>query len=129
MPQNRYYKEWSDARRQRAIEYLGSICVRCGSNERLEFDHINGKDKSYPIAKNLNRRWEVLILELNKCQLLCRPCHLAKSKENDETGGGQNKLEEFPHGTHTGYTMGCREECCRAARREYRRNYYLRKGM
>ena len=52
-------------------------CVKCGSKERLELDHINPKEKEWNpkrsmCSKNLTERfWK----EINKCQLLCFDCH------------------------------------------------------
>jgi hypothetical protein len=110
-------------RRERAIAYLGGQCVRCGTTDQLEFDHVDRATKSYLITANLNRRWEVLVQELDKCQLLCHDCHRAKTRECGETGGGHNRLtpDDLPHGTGTGYTYWrCRCEPCRQARYEDR---------
>lgn len=118
-----------ERRRQQAIIYLGGRCTRCGSVERLEFDHKDRATKSFTITGNLNRRWEVLAHELDKCQLLCHDCHRAKTKECGEQGGGWNKMDEVPHGTASGYTYWrCRCELCRQARRAYRRALSQRIG-
>ena len=75
-------------RRQYLEEYLGGKCVRCGTTERLEFDHIKPENKSYTIACNITSfSLEELILEVDKCQLLCRPCHIEKSRENGDFTG------------------------------------------
>ena len=72
-------------RRQYLEEYLGGKCVRCGVTEKLEFDHITPVNKSYSIGANITcYSLEELILEADKCQLLCRPCHIEKSKENGD---------------------------------------------
>ena len=72
-------------RRQYLEEYLGGKCVRCGVTEKLEFDHITPVNKSYSIGANITSfSLEELILEADKCQLLCRPCHIQKSKENGD---------------------------------------------
>lgn len=108
-------------RRQKVIEYLGGVCVRCGSTEDLETDHVNSAEKSFDVSRNLNRRWEVLVTELDKCQLLCHSCHREKTVECGEAGGGGNRLAEVPHGTFSGYVYWkCRCESCRQA-------YYDRK--
>ena len=33
---------------------------------------------------------------------------------------------QIPHGTPYGYTLGCRESCCRVAIREHQRKYETR---
>ena len=72
-------------RRQYLEEYLGGKCVRCGVTEKLEFDHITPVNKSYSIGANITCfSLEELILEADKCQLLCRPCHIQKSIENGD---------------------------------------------
>jgi len=74
-----------DERRQYLREYLGGKCVRCGSIENLEFDHIIKENKSFTISSSLTCfSIEDLILEADKCQLLCRPCHIEKSHEEDD---------------------------------------------
>ena len=74
-----------DERRQILHDHLGGKCVRCGATERLEFDHIIKDTKSYTIGSSLTCfTIEELIEEANKCQLLCRPCHIIKTKEEGE---------------------------------------------
>lgn len=76
-------KEIYETRFARAIAYLGGKCNRCGSIDRLQFDHTDSRLKSFGITENLSRRWSVLKPELDKCQLLCFPCHVAKTQEID----------------------------------------------
>jgi len=71
----RYY-----TRRDEFRQLLGGVCVTCGSNEKLEFDHIDAGTKSFPIGKLLSVSKEKALLELAKCQLLCKDCHVAKTK-------------------------------------------------
>jgi len=108
-----YDLAWCAARRDRAIEMLGGHCVRCGSSELLEIDHIDPATKD-PRMKNGGTQgfvwtwaWSWLETELAKCQLLCDECHKRKTKE---------ERPEIPHGTHTKYVYhACRCSECRAA--------------
>jgi len=56
-------------------------CIKCGSKERLELDHINPIEKEWNpkrsmCSKKLSKNfWN----EINKCQLLCYDCHKAKT--------------------------------------------------
>lgn len=110
--QRDYYWE----RKLECIAYLGGMCVRCGTTDDLEFDHINAEEKSFDITSCMNRRWEVLVQELDKCQLLCHFHHREKTVECGEAGGGHNKWGEIVHGTPWGYTSyACRCDPCRAA--------------
>ena len=74
----RYYEILSEC-----IKKLGGECVRCGSTERLQFDHIHPKNKLFEITRRLlmsdKKKFEE---ELDKCQLLCCDCHLEKTKQS-----------------------------------------------
>ena len=64
-------------------------CIKCGSKEQLELDHVNPKEKEWNPkrsmgSKNLTERfWK----EIDKCQLLCYDCHKEKTKKGFEKGG------------------------------------------
>jgi len=63
---------------------LGGKCVRCGSTDDLQVDHIEPSTKDLSLrakhsATFWSWSWERVLAELAKCQLLCRPCHQAKS--------------------------------------------------
>lgn len=78
---NRYMKERYERRRSEWIETLGGVCVECGTNERLEFDHIDPLSKEYSVAKILSGGSEAKVAtEMAKCQLLCHDCHKDKSR-------------------------------------------------
>ena len=79
-------------------------CVQCGSWDDLEVDH---KD---PSKKVTHRIWSYTKskrdAELAKCQVLCSPCHRAKSISEH--------TKPIVHGTETGYkNRGCRCIECR----------------
>lgn len=91
MPQTRerhtaYCREVRTHRRQKAVAYLGGICRGCGKPEtgpdrggspldRLHFHHVMPSSKAFNVAHNLTRGWDSLRKELDKCALLCQPCH------------------------------------------------------
>jgi len=77
-----YIKARRKQRRARLIELLGGKCVRCGSVEPLEFDHIDPSTKAFAVGSDMSRAWAVLVGEALKCQLLCRSCHLEKGVED-----------------------------------------------
>ena len=62
--------------REEAFEYLGGVCVACGTADYLDFHHIIPEAKSFTIGRNLSRDWYVLSAELGKCELRCRECHI-----------------------------------------------------
>ena len=71
------------ARRQKlkiqAIEYKGGACKYCNyskSSIALCFHHIDPSTKSFSVSNGgLEKTWEVLKKELDKCELLCANCH------------------------------------------------------
>ena len=74
--------------KQKMIERLGGVCSHTGCNEtkNLQFDHKDPKMKLFNISQGYNNKEEVLIEEVDKCQLLCRKHHLEKTK-NDWING------------------------------------------
>jgi len=78
--QNRYQQ-----RIQQCRALLGGKCVKCGCTEKLEFDHIDPLTKTASISRLLaNGNKADLEKELQKCQLLCNSCHVAKTAEKKE---------------------------------------------
>jgi 5-methylcytosine-specific restriction endonuclease McrA len=65
--------------RQRAIDYLGGCCQRCGYDrgmEALEFHHRDSARKEFGISSSgYTRGWAKVRAELRKCDLLCANCH------------------------------------------------------
>ena len=64
--------------KQYLVEYKGNKCQLCGynkCNKALEFHHIDPSTKEFSICTNLNRALEDLIIEVDKCVLLCSNCH------------------------------------------------------
>ena len=74
-----YAKAHRDERRAHCREYLGGKCVKCGTTHNLQFDHIKREGKKYTIAGRIHQNFTILKEELDKCQLLCAPCHLDKT--------------------------------------------------
>ena len=72
-------REQNKKRRAHCREYLGGKCVVCGTTHNLQFDHIKREGKKYEISTKLTNKWDNLKEELDKCQLLCVPCHLEKT--------------------------------------------------
>lgn len=69
-------------RRGEAIQILGGECSYCGSEEGLELDHVDWRNKGI----SLNRLWSIskerFLAELKKCQVLCKDCHLEKTSSD-----------------------------------------------
>jgi hypothetical protein len=62
--------------RRRAVDYKGSKCQRCGYDRcvaALVFHHLSGK--IFRINDGNGRSWEMIKVELDKCELVCMNCH------------------------------------------------------
>ncbi len=77
--QREYQRQWMADRRKASLASLGDACVKCGSSEKLELDHINPKEKVTHRIVSWTR--EKQVGELKKCQLLCERCHREKTTE------------------------------------------------
>ena len=77
-------REQHKEKRAYCIEYLGGKCVVCGTTHNLQFDHIKREGKKYEITRKLTYKFDNLKEELDKCQLLCAPCHLEKTAKEWE---------------------------------------------
>jgi hypothetical protein len=77
-------RTYQNARRARLrtelLALLGNRCARCLATEGLQFDHIDPETKLFAIADGLDRPRAQLLAELTKCQLLCLPHHVAKTR-------------------------------------------------
>lgn len=63
--------------KQRAADFLGGCCNRCGYDKCLaamDFHHVVPSDKSFAIGETV-RKWSDIEAELKKCDLLCSNCH------------------------------------------------------
>jgi 5-methylcytosine-specific restriction endonuclease McrA len=84
MPHTKEQKrEWARKkrieRRKFIYNYLGSKCSSCGTTDKLEVDHIDPVTKSNTVSHLLTHSEARLLEELDKCQLLCTPCHKKKT--------------------------------------------------
>lgn len=104
-----YHREYYQKRKQAIYEYLGGQCVSCGSNQDLQIDHIDRSAKIFDISRKLSLKNNKA--EIDKCQLLCKPCHLAKTAE--ENIG-------FTHGTMYGWMKKkCQCDLCDTEKRRW----------
>lgn len=108
-----YMAERRAANRTRALDYLGGKCAKCGSKHDLQFDHKDRLTKAKDIADMFAHSWAKLVVELNKCQLLCIDCHRVKTQK--ELGGPSThgRLSYYKH-------HGCRCNLCRRANADAR---------
>lgn len=63
--------------KKKAVEYMGGCCSKCNYNKclaALHFHHLDPDEKDFQISSK-SISWEKLVVELNKCVLLCANCH------------------------------------------------------
>lgn len=73
-----YYRR----RKVELIRYKGSKCTKCsieynGENGALfQFHHRNPSEKKFQLGNQItNRAWKEILLEADKCDLICANCH------------------------------------------------------
>lgn len=57
-------------------------CSVCGYNESpeaLDLDHIDRKQKKFKLSQGYKRTWQNIMVELEKCVVLCAICHRKKT--------------------------------------------------
>ena len=101
-------------RRQAFIDSRGGVCENCGSDDRLELDHVDPTTKSFSIGKALSS-WaeEKVQRELAKCQVLCKVCHKEKTITESVVA----------HGGGVAGKRRCDCELCKAKKAEYMRTF------
>lgn len=113
---NEYMRAYMRARyhriRAEIVARLGGKCVQCGTTEDLEIDHIDRSTKTINVGQLTSVSRKKLEEEIPKCQLLCQPCHLEKSKQ--EMG--------VPHGGGLTGKRNCRCSECKPLKNAYARN-------
>jgi predicted nucleic acid-binding Zn ribbon protein len=79
---NTYHSQTMRAlkRKLKLVEMMGGFCSSCGYNKNvsaLHFHHKDYKTKEFKLDMRVlsNRRWEAIIEEVNKCEILCANCH------------------------------------------------------
>lgn len=103
-------------RRQDAKDYLGNVCALCKSDKDLEFDHIVPALKEFNISEAIanNKAWAKLVVELDKCQLLCSDCH------EDKT----TKEQSVDHGEGITGKKNCHCSLCAPLKKEYMKQWH-----
>jgi hypothetical protein len=64
-------------------------CADCGYRGHpaaLQFDHLPGAVKLNAVATMRRRRWEVVLAEIAKCEVVCANCHAIRTAERGYKG-------------------------------------------
>jgi hypothetical protein len=107
-------------RRTFAVAYLGGKCLKCGSIDDLQFDHIDRTTKYRNLPEMGFYSQKRFMEELGKCQLLCGDCHRAKTFVDFGQVSARGS-----HGTLSSFRY-CKCDLCRKASRDYNRARKIR---
>lgn len=76
-------------KRNRVARYkMEKGCFNCGFCKHpaaLEFHHLDKNIKDFNIGANTHMPWELLLKEIEKCQVLCSNCHAIEHSNYDWT--------------------------------------------
>ena len=70
--------DWRIKKKKKSVEYKGGKCIICGYNKAmsaLDFHHLDPNKKDFTISKFINKKFENIKDDLDKCVLLCSNCH------------------------------------------------------
>lgn len=72
-------KEKARSLKEKCVKYKGGSCIICGYSKNiaaLDFHHRNSKEKDFSISQSTTKEFnQIMIDELDKCDLLCSNCH------------------------------------------------------
>ena len=83
---NTYQRRRRDARKKQLIESFGNKCSDCGGSFPdccYDFHHCDPSTKGFAIAPGLDRNWDVILEEVEKCVMLCSNCHRIRHYRED----------------------------------------------
>lgn len=73
-----YVKDSRKRRKEDIVYVMGGCCQICKYNRAitaLELHHLNPEEKEFGIGAILNKDWELMNQEIQKCILVCANCH------------------------------------------------------
>ena len=81
-----YTRRRRDKRKDLLIEKFGNKCHDCkGIFHKCAYDfhHLNPLEKKFEIAPSLDRNWNTILEEVEKCIMLCSNCHRVRHYRED----------------------------------------------
>lgn len=96
------------------ITLFGGKCWQCPSTNDLQFDHKDAALKVFTVSSVWSRRrLREMLLEVSKCQLLCKSCHKKKSA-TEASARMKSKYRDVngPDGYRHGTTYGWMKKKC-----------------
>lgn len=89
-------------------EYLkDKCCARCGETDYilLEFHHRDPALKEYTIAVMMSYSWDIILTEIEKCDVMCANCHRV---EHSAAGIGNPRPSRLLEKELTGIILSCK---------------------
>ena len=78
-PRSIYKRELVRQRKRDLVAYKGGRCERCDEDYHpnvFDFHHYDDTLKTFGVSQaNMQRSWDSLVAEADKCHLLCANCH------------------------------------------------------
>ena len=62
----------------RTLALKEGVCEWCGYStcpDALHFHHIDPRTKTYTVSTMQTKKWDLVLEEVEKCQLFCANCH------------------------------------------------------
>lgn len=82
-----YKKAYGQKRKGKLLALLGGQCVKCGlrydgeNAPIFDFHHLRDKEFSLGVGGMVDRSWEKILQEAEKCEVVCANCHRMIDKE------------------------------------------------
>jgi hypothetical protein len=73
-----YQKRKNKTRRAYIYKLKSKPCADCGKSfpsVAMDFDHRFGTKKLFDIGTSMQRNWDVILCEIEKCDIVCANCH------------------------------------------------------
>lgn len=85
--------QWRRAAKIRLVELRGGKCEICGYCKclrALQFHHKNPEEKKFALSQANTKRFSLMLVEAEKCILLCANCHAEIEDEKYKLGCDRN---------------------------------------
>lgn len=108
-----YASAYRIRQKKKSIEYKGGACEMCGYSKyygSLDFHHKDPLLKNFDLGGvGVQKRWDVLKKELDKCQLLCRNCHCEVHSDIAQDRINSNKKEPTMYHKKIIHRINCKK--------------------
>jgi hypothetical protein len=77
------------AKKHELVVYKGALCADCKGafpDCCFQFDHRDPHTKSFTISSKMSRPISEMMIEADKCDLVCANCHAIRTANNPEVG-------------------------------------------